>query len=164
MSNDENIDPLDIETVVVCDLIRQENNGKHLLIGVYGVSIGLPRLPMNLSLAWWILAKPNRKGEFRAQIRIVGPHDAVLMNGELLVNIKEIEKNFVLRLDTPIQIQSEGTLRFQIQFKEPEWKTIKEIDVVKRAPKPLSFTIAASAHQPQAGSHQQSQDNEVQGS
>jgi hypothetical protein len=129
--------PVEFETVVACDFIRQENNGKHILVGVYGVNIGVARFPVNMRLSWWIVVRPNRIGAHKAEFRILGPRDAQLIAGQMDMNIKETNKNAILRLDNlPLQLQAEGELQFQIKFAEADWLTIKRMDIVHR-PRPL---------------------------
>lgn len=41
-------------SVVICDDIRQETNGKQILIGVYGSVVLVPSMPFSISLSVWI--------------------------------------------------------------------------------------------------------------
>lgn len=130
--------PVEFETVVVCDLIRQENTGKHILIGVYAINIGVQGFPVDMRLSWWMIVRPRRAGEHKANFRILGPHDATLVQGQFGMNIKEIKKAAVLRLDNvQLQLQAEGDIKLQIQFPDMDWQTIKEIDIVQRIPRVL---------------------------
>jgi hypothetical protein len=127
-------DPIEFETVVVCDSIRQENTGKHILIGVYGINIRVVDFPANMRLSWFMIVVPKTVGSSEAEFRIVGPHDVTLVQGELGVNVKELNKPAILRMDNmSIQLQAEGDLNFQIKFKESDWRTIKKISVLKRS-------------------------------
>jgi hypothetical protein len=41
-------------SVVICDDIRQETNGKQILIGVYGSAVLVPSMPFSIPLSVWI--------------------------------------------------------------------------------------------------------------
>jgi hypothetical protein len=43
-----------VSSVVICDDIRQEVNGKQILIGVYGSTILVPSMPFSVGLSIWI--------------------------------------------------------------------------------------------------------------
>lgn len=63
--------PIKFDSVIVCDDIRREDNGKALLIGVYAGDILVPRFPAAMQLSFYIIGSA-RKGvaatmEFRIQ-------------------------------------------------------------------------------------------------
>jgi hypothetical protein len=62
--------PFDMRAVVVCDDIRREQNGKALIIGVYGGDIVLPDLPATLTLAFYFVGKGRAPGHGTVEIRI----------------------------------------------------------------------------------------------
>jgi len=49
-------------SVVICDDIRQETNGKQILIGVYGNVILVPSMPFSIALCVWIEYSPKEVG------------------------------------------------------------------------------------------------------
>jgi hypothetical protein len=104
--------PLDVETVIICDDIRQERNGKYLLIGVYGGNIAVGGFPADIVLAIWLLAQPKSVGQHQIKIRVVGPQNSTLVEGTLEVDLNDMNKAAIFALPgMPIQLQREGKLR-----------------------------------------------------
>jgi hypothetical protein len=62
--------PLEIRSVVVCDDVRRESNGKALIIGAYVGDIVLPSVPLTLSLAFYFLGKGIEPGNGTVELRI----------------------------------------------------------------------------------------------
>lgn len=56
---------------IVCDEVRQENNGKFILLGVYTPSIVVPQIPFVLpSLTFFQCLESDRPGTWSMQIRL----------------------------------------------------------------------------------------------
>src|SRR5271166_1271127 len=45
---------INISQAIACDDIRQEINGKHILIGVYSGNLGVPSFPNVIALGFWV--------------------------------------------------------------------------------------------------------------
>ncbi len=77
----------DLQTSLICDDIRQERNGKFILIGIFD-SITVPQLPA----VYQRLCIFNRwccgAGEFEQRSRIVSPEDNTLLIGAKPVKVK----------------------------------------------------------------------------
>lgn len=127
--------PFEVETVVVCDDIRQEKNGKWLLIGVYGSDILVPAFPADFRLAIWILADPKEVGPSQVKLRIVGPHDSTMVEGELEYDIRQMSPTILAMAGLPVQVQSEGLIKVEMLAKKAtEWVTIKTISLKRQTP------------------------------
>ena len=125
--------PFDISSVVLCDDARQENNGKHILIGVYIHSVLVSGFPTNLTLTVWAEIKPKEVGEFSGEIRVVeDDDDSVLLQGEARITTKNLDLTTVQFLRMPLEFQREGDYLFQWKFGDDEWQTVKEFAVQKR--------------------------------
>jgi len=124
--------PFDVETVVLCDDIRQEGNGKYLLIGVYGGNVVLRGFPTDLQLSLWILARPRKLGKTQAKIRVVGPQDTILAEGGLEVDVKDTAGALIMALPgLPMQVQREGKMRIELASPtDDDWASIKTVDLV----------------------------------
>src|SRR6185436_1737323 len=132
--------PFDIETAVLCDDIRQERNGKYLLIGVYGGNLVVQSFPTDVVLSLWMLAHPKTTGRTQVRVRVVGPQESTLVEGGLEFNLKDTTKAAILALPgMPLQVQTEGKLRFEMTARgQKEWTPIKTITVELLLPtKPL---------------------------
>lgn len=134
--------PFDIDTVIFCDDIRQERNGKWLLIGVYGADILVRGLPADLRLSLWIVIRPKEIGKAEAKLRVIGPHGSTLVDGELSVDVKHLRPTIMAMGALPMQIQMAGTIRVEMATKESdEWTAIKSIDL-RVAPRPSTRAMS----------------------
>ncbi len=129
--------PFDVETAVLCDDIRQERNGKYLLIGVYGGNLAVRSFPTDVVLALWILARPKMAGRTKVRMRVVGPQESTLVEGELEFNLRDTASATIMALPgMPLQVQNEGELRFEMASDERnEWMPVKTIAVELLPPK-----------------------------
>jgi hypothetical protein len=142
---------LKAEAVILCDDIRQENNGKSFLIGVYGGGIGVPSLPLNFRSAWWIQVR-GAKGLHKFKFRITGPHNAQLIAGEAEVNMAKDGFGIFSMTRLPIQLQSFGPIKFEWQLQgRSTWEVIKEIEVEQK-PTTTSNVSAQPSAQSQTSS------------
>lgn len=57
-------------SVILCDDVRIEDSGKHLLIGVYTNGISVASFPANLLLSIWLNVSFDEIGEFGFQLEI----------------------------------------------------------------------------------------------
>jgi hypothetical protein len=153
LGGDEMSDPFSIEAVVLCDIIRQENNGKFILIGVYGKDIGVAGFPSNLRVSWFITIEYLKLGKSISYFQVTGPNNSTLISGNFEIDAKEQGKAGIVRLDNmPLQLQSGGPISFQLRFDpNEEWRTIKKIDVALRKSKArFSISMASRASERQA--------------
>jgi hypothetical protein len=125
--------PFDVEAVVLCDDIRQEANGKYLLIGVYGSNIVVRGFPTDLRLAIWILAHPKALGRVRARIRVRGPQGSTLVEGGMEIDVRDKETAAIMAIPgLPLQIQGAGRMRLEWAANDDDdWTEIKSISVMQ---------------------------------
>lgn len=57
-------------SVVICDDIRQETNGKQILIGVYGNAVIVPSMPFSIPLCAWIEYQTREIGVDTVHVRL----------------------------------------------------------------------------------------------
>ena len=62
---------LKLSTILLCDDVRKEDNGKEFLIGVYSGNILLSELPTNLIVCLWLLAETRIAGDVEKEIRFL---------------------------------------------------------------------------------------------
>lgn len=73
--------PALIETIVICDQVRQESNGKLFFIGVYSDVINVARLPLPLQLTFVIQARMTGSGSFAFSVSVTDPLGNKLADG-----------------------------------------------------------------------------------
>lgn len=116
---------INIAHAIACDDIRQETNGKFILIGAYSGNIGLPFFPIQIAIGFWILAKPSQKGDYQVQFRVKGPEDdEVLAGGQMNVHVQEQENTALVIPPMPLSIRSAGDIELQYQEGSGSWNTI----------------------------------------
>jgi hypothetical protein len=119
-------------TIVICDDIRQETNGKHILIGVYGGNILVPEANFSLQLCMWIEFIATSCGTETMHIRVsYAKNVIVVMKAELEIN--EIGPMAVATPGVPVQGASEGDVVIEISSDGQNWKEIKRKSVRKGA-------------------------------
>lgn len=133
-------------TVVACEDIRREYSGRAILIGVYATILWIPSLPRDVQISWWLLSKPEIFGEIEVEVRVVGPNDSILHQETLHLEIEEISKGGIIRINRmPLQLQAEGQIALQWDAGEKDWETLKELEVKIRPPKEGDGDTALSA-------------------
>jgi len=119
---------LEIKSGIICDLIRREDNGKFIFIGVYSSDIRIKTFPATLPLCCVAIAD-IADGEFEIEFQVLfdGKELAagkgrigVTRRGAAIVPIQNI---LLTNLDA-------GTLRFQMREVNKEWQTILDIPVL----------------------------------
>lgn len=122
----------EIRSSVLCDEVREEKNGKQILIGVYLSSILVPDFPAKIPLTLWIQVYSEETGKYSGDIRVLGTDESVLLRGQCGFEIKNSGIATVSFPKMPLELQKEGKLSFQWNFGWPDWQTIKEMDVFKQ--------------------------------
>ena len=105
---------------ILCEDIRREDNGKHILIGMYGRNIELTTIPGHLALA--LLLAIDATGPGTSKIEVVG----LLNNDQVSKAAGEIrfdaEGLILLPLPTvPVLIENQGALVFRAKLEDGEW-------------------------------------------
>ena len=123
-----------ILNVVICDDIRRETTGKDIIIGAFGGSIQTPLLPAQLALSAWVQLSATGKGNLNFKVRWLSPQDVPLATVESKMQIERASVSAISFPQLPIQVQSNGKLKLQIQQGDEGWETISEIDVELTTP------------------------------
>ena len=121
---------INISQAIACDDIRQENNGKFILIGVYAGSIGLPFFPTHIPLGFWMTAKPSRVGDYQVDFRIKTPSMGPIgIQGQMLVHIQE--ENAIIALVLPptlLTIDKPGDIILEYKENGGSWRNICSLE------------------------------------
>jgi hypothetical protein len=110
-------------TVLICDDIRIENNGKALLIGVYSDAIAISDFPANLKLSFWTTIEVLKVGSASTfQFRVMhGPDENIIaeMKGEF-----QTKRLGVVSFDMgsiPFQCEKAGWIELQYLNDDEKW-------------------------------------------
>ena len=122
-----------IESVFVCDDVRREDNGKLIIIGVYGRDIGFSQFPA--TIAPRLVIRFNLDGPIDGEVELRS-----LLDDEPKTTIKgKIKQEIpgIALLSTPPilvdNIDSDAMLKFQWRFSDSEeWEDVYSIPIVHR--------------------------------
>lgn len=133
----------EIETVLVCDDVRREQNGKDILIGVYGGDIAIPTLPSPQNFVFWLLLKAQEPGAFLLTLQALL---AKTLIAEVKINLEIGTKagadfsSETFSLYTPrfpLVIEKPGDLVIQARWgKQGEFRSILQKPIVLARPAP----------------------------
>ena len=122
--------PFKVGAIVLCDDIRQEQNSKYILVGVYNNSIIVAAFPTEIALSWWIQVLPEKVGKFAIDLQIVKDGAAILARGEFGFDVTAPDWSIIALPRIGLQLQSEGKLKMQLKTKDTsDWETVQEFTV-----------------------------------
>jgi hypothetical protein len=124
--------PFKVTAVVLCDDIRQEQNNKFILIGVYNGTIVVQDYPTETPVSWWIQVQPEKPGKFKINLRLTKEDSSTLLKGELGIELNSIGWSALAIPKVVLHLQNDGKLKLQLKLEEDEeWETIQEIIITK---------------------------------
>jgi uncharacterized protein DUF6941 len=130
---------IQVKSVVVCDDIRTEKSGKHILIGVYN-DIGVLKFPTQLVLAFWVqFFCRDGASKIPCTLRLRGDHDEEFFKFEFTLEAPKTGLASIGFGGIPVALQILGTLHLQFREEEGEWETILDVPVTLH-PQPPSST------------------------
>lgn len=126
-----------LHNLTVCDQVRQEINGKFLLIGVYTNGIVLPQIPTTFPLGVWLLLECDRLGIIKFKFRARMPeHNVELLYIEGEADIVDVENWTPIAFGSNVVISQPGSLTIEAMLnEEEEWQTLRTLHV-KEGPIP----------------------------
>lgn len=116
---------------IICDDIRREDNGKLMILGVYGGAIIVPKIPLALGLASLLCLEATAPTKMHIKIRYA-LDGKVLAQGEGEYTIESVGAALMALPKLPVPIPKEGALALEAQFLELDWQTARSIPVRKR--------------------------------
>jgi hypothetical protein len=122
--------PFKVAAVVLCDDIRQEQNNKHILIGVYNGTIVVQEFPAQFQLSWWIQIFPTETGQFHLDIQLTKDERDILLRAGVGYDIREMDWASMVLPRISLQFHGPGKMQLQMKQKsESEWIIIQDFDV-----------------------------------
>ena len=71
-----------IANPIICDFVRKEDSGKHILIGVYPKDVRVGKFPAKLLFCVWFQTPVSDPGHFSVQVRVITSEKEILMQEE----------------------------------------------------------------------------------
>ena len=118
--------PLKIINAILCDSVRTEDNGKHILVGVYSGGVVFPEFPAKFSFAFWVqLMPPIESGEALFEMKVQLPGLKAPMTNEMTLLVTNKDEPAVLVIVLPsINIPGPGNLIFSMRRRGEKWKKV----------------------------------------
>jgi len=129
----------DLQSALLCDDVRQERNGKFILIGIYD-GLGLPHFPFRQGRLCIVTRWCSGDGEFMQRTRLMAPDQStVVMDG----------RPIPVRLNSPEASATNVEIFMNVTFHGPGtyWMEIMLDDDLK-----LRFPLRVSLREPPPGS------------
>ena len=126
-----------VESVLLCDDIRREDNGKAILIGVYSGDIVVPQFPAVLRLSLWLQGTTRQvisKVHLKARVTDATGHATseqdLAPNSEFKAGKDE---PFIFAIGVVMaQFNATGALSILVQANNEEWTQVMEKKIVLR--------------------------------
>ena len=138
MADNDHFMAPDLQSALLCDDVRQERNGKFILIGIYD-GLGLPHFPSRLGRLCIVTRWCSGDGEFTQRTRLMAPDQAtVVMDG----------RPIPVRLNNPEASATNVEIFMNVTFREAGtyWIEIMLDDDLK-----LRFPLRVALREPPPG-------------
>lgn len=121
-----------IDHAILCDDVRQENNGKLILIGVYSTDILVHHFPSTLNLSLFLHGSVQANGNASIKVRYRVDFDdedltryEATASGELSVAKSDDSDEIVVPLPkVPIECRGSGSLQIHYRIDDSRWKPL----------------------------------------
>ena len=120
-----------VTNVIICDDVRREHTGKHIIIGVYPDNILVPEFPATVMLCIWAQFLPDEIGEKSIEIRITQNKKELARGGGKIV-IRDVDQSITGAISGLVMtIDDKGPLEFQYREGATRWRAMKRLGVGK---------------------------------
>jgi hypothetical protein len=121
-------DNFTVKSGIICDLIRQENNGKLIFIGVYAASIVAQAFPATLALSCIAILDASKTGEFPIEFETLldGKSQGI---GTGSIGVSKVGMSLLPFQNIVLNNISPGTLVFRMRELNKSWQTVIEIPI-----------------------------------
>lgn len=116
---------INVRSALLCDDVRVEANGKHILIGVYAGDILVTGLPATLSLIVWLEIAPGRNADQLAfEYKVTLPGRAKERRGNINMMLDGEEHAFLIMRLSPFELTQEGRLTLALRAPGDRWAEV----------------------------------------
>ena len=122
-----------IHNLTLCDQVRQENNGKFLLIGVYTNTIVFDVLPQQFNLSIWCLIEHESVGDNSITIRAqMSSQPKPFFEIEADVEVTDMTGWDPIVMGAMVLIGQPGIMTIEFREGRSEWQHLRSIQVLQR--------------------------------
>jgi hypothetical protein len=116
---------LKVKSALLCDLVRIENTGKHILIGVYAGEVHARRRPFKFAPTFWLEVVPPVRGEeVELEIKLDAPGQKKSRRGIAKATVAEEDTIIISFTSPPLDIAEAGILKLSMRLKGGRWRQI----------------------------------------
>lgn len=121
---------LKITSAVLCEDVRKENNNKHLIVGAYGGSILLSKMPGTIAIALYLEGVAADFSPARLSLRFSGPGE-----GSATLHVQYTPSEIgekLISFGTPqvhIGVTNAGTFKIEYSEDDENWSVLLERSV-----------------------------------
>jgi hypothetical protein len=115
----------DVSSVIICDDVRKEINGKDFLIGVYSGTVNVPAYPSLLSAAFWIEIEPHGIGTIPCRFRIDTPSGNPPIEIGADLDVTELGTAVFVVGGVPLSLEHDGEIVVSAKIGTDEMKAVK---------------------------------------
>ena len=119
--------PIEFDAVIICEDVRQESNGKEILIGVYSGGVVAQNFPAHIALTVYLQFISRDKGKVQLDIRIMLNDQSILIDAQAELEILDGTSGAFWLPPIPLVIPHAGELRVQARQQGKDFETIKRV-------------------------------------
>jgi hypothetical protein len=119
-----------ITTALLCDIIRREDSGKLIAIGIYSKSVGIPVMPAIATFNLLLKVETSESGTQRLAVRVLrNGVEYQTLEGD--IHTSEPSSDWLPLQLQPIEFLVPGRLSFEQETTDGNWREFYRIDVVR---------------------------------
>lgn len=127
---------------LVCDEVRQENNGKFIIVGLYTPNLNVPQIPFAIPfLTFFMFVNADRPGNFPFRLRLERMETGQRMiEGMGVMGIQAPGPGASPMRVGPLQFQAAGTYNFVVEIDGEREPIITSFEVILAPPQQQQLT------------------------
>lgn len=129
---------IELDSIIICDDVRREDNGKLILIGVYPSGIGVGKFPATVAVDVVVFFRPQKAGKVCFRVEFVRSWNNQATGGnvnmelippqdEKLKDIQEIQHVTIGKL--VLTLEEVGQLTLKYKYEDEDWEEIRELPI-----------------------------------
>lgn len=125
-------DEIRLCTALVCDDVRREENGKEIIIGLYGQAVVVSALPATIPLCLWARFESSTIGGHEIELSVVRESGEEILHGVSIMlqvrdpsDVSDVSLNGIM-----VKQETPGTVRFRWREKgQDQWKDMISVRI-----------------------------------
>lgn len=120
-----------LDTIVICDDVRREDNGKLFIIGMYPTNIGVPTAPHAMAFTVMTTFKAIKNGKATIRLEIRNSWSDQKFGAKTEVDVKSIDDESYLAVlpNVAITVEKPGDISIYMKFDDGDWEFVKRYPV-----------------------------------